>query len=279
MNLNSGHTSHSTNTDGNTMPPQRTLTAPTNATTTTLPRASQYPPPDAPDPAYSSTPYTMPNSYPTISEQNDTSSGASSYPRGSYQQASPASNYHSPNRSPQSYTRTISPPVNVPPTTLHNSFPNQTIFGPSGKPKKSGVACDECRKKKIRKGRYARLAADCTYDADILESRQVEAQREGERAVYGELQENAKLYRYIQDMGSTITRLETQIQRQSELHRAEVQSLHAMIQRLEVQLQGCHETIERHERLLSTSQNVAERDGPRNNGLQRLATAAAEDDG
>ncbi|KAL9611392.1 MAG: hypothetical protein Q9167_003967 [Letrouitia subvulpina] len=238
------------------MPPQRTLTAPTNAT---LPRPSQYPPPDAPDPAYSSTPYTMPNSYPTMSEQNDTSSGASSYPRGSYQQASPASNYHSPNRSPQSYTRTISPPTNVPSTTLHNSFPNQNIFGPSGKPKKSGVACDECRKKKIRKGRYAQLAAGCTYSADILESRPVEAQRE--------------------DMGSTITRLETQIQRQSEFHRAEVQSLHAMIQRLEAQLQGCHDTIERHERLLSNSQNVVERDGPRNNGLQRLATAAAEDEG
>lgn len=135
MSLSSSHTSH---TDGNTMPPQRTLTA-----------SSQYPPPDAPDPAYSSTPYTMPNSYPSISEKNDTSSGASSYPQGSYQQASPASNYHSPNRSPQSYTRTISPPVNVPPTTLHNSFSNQTIFGPSGKPKKSGVACDECRKKKV----------------------------------------------------------------------------------------------------------------------------------
>lgn len=85
--------------------------------------------------------------------------------------------------------------------------------------------------------------------------------------------------RYIQDMGSTITRLETQIQRQNEFHRAEVQSLHTMIQRLEAQLQGCHETIERHERLLSTSQNASERDGPRNNGLQRLATAAAEDDG
>lgn len=142
MSFSSSHTSH---TDGNTMPPQRTLTAPTNAIT----RNSQYPPPDAPDPAYSSTPYTMPNAYPTIPEQNDTSSGASSYPRGSYQQASPASNYHSPNRSPQSYTRTISPPVNVPSTTLHNSFPNETIFGPSGKPKKSGVACDECRKKKV----------------------------------------------------------------------------------------------------------------------------------
>ncbi|KAI4211528.1 MAG: hypothetical protein LQ351_005704 [Letrouitia transgressa] len=233
------------------MPPQRTLTAPTNAIT----RNSQYPPPDAPDPAYSSTPYTMPNAYPTIPEQNDTSSGASSYPRGSYQQASPASNYHSPNRSPQSYTRTISPPVNVPSTTLHNSFPNETIFGPSGKPKKSGVACDECRKKKTK--------CDGQRESSDPEGQASRGPKRG----------------YIQDMGSTITRLETQIQRQNEFHRAEVQSLHTMIQRLEAQLQGCHETIERHERLLSTSQNASERDGPRNNGLQRLATAAAEDDG
>ncbi|KAI4158504.1 MAG: hypothetical protein LQ342_007345 [Letrouitia transgressa] len=190
------------------MPPQRTLTA-----------SSQYPPPDAPDPAYSSTPYTMPNSYPSISEKNDTS---------------------------------------------------------SGKKRRSVMAKGKVR---IRKGKYAQLAADCTCNADIRESRQVAAQREGERVFYGNSQENAKMHRYIQDMGSTITRLETQIQRQSEFHRAEVQSLHAMIQRLEAQLQGCHETIERHERLLSTSQNAGERDGPRNNGLQRLATAAAEDDG
>ncbi|KAL8740515.1 MAG: hypothetical protein Q9190_006798 [Brigantiaea leucoxantha] len=267
------------------MPPQRTLPAPG------LQRASYYPPPDAADPVYTPQPYATSNAYVPIHEQNSAPNGTSSGPRDAFQQAPSASNYQSRDSSPHPFTRNTPPPIRMTHSVPQNLVP-LSDHSNSTKPKKSGVACDECRKKKVsfsatieeRNGaKNATLKTKCDGIKESTNPTCSTCSRARITCLYTrEPTSRGPKRGYIQDLGAQLQRLEDQLrvqeahsqaqmENQEQRHKTDIESLHARIERLEA-------LVERYERPLSRHQHSSTRDASNQGaGLQQLATAAAED--